>query len=161
MEIHLIWAQDNNGGIGKNNQLPWHIPEDLQNFKKITKNNTIIMGRKTWESLPKKPLPNRRNIILTSSKINNVECYNSIKTCLKMIQGEEKVFIVGGASIYKLFLSIAQYLHITFINLVDNEIDIFFPISINTINKKFNKTKTIILSQSATYTLWKIKTPGN
>ena len=66
MEIHLIWAQDKNGGIGKDGKLPWHISEDLINFKKITSNNTIIMGRKTWESLPKKPLPNRRNIVLSS-----------------------------------------------------------------------------------------------
>ena len=56
MEIHLIWAQDNNGGIGLNGKLPWHISEDLKNFKKITSNSTIIMGRKTWESLPIKPL---------------------------------------------------------------------------------------------------------
>ena len=52
MEIHLIWAQEHDGGIGKNGQLPWHIPEDLKNFKKITLNSTIVMGRKTWDSLP-------------------------------------------------------------------------------------------------------------
>ena len=60
MEIHLIWAQENNGGIGKNGQLPWHIPEDLKNFKKLTLNSTIVMGRKTWESLPFKPLPKKK-----------------------------------------------------------------------------------------------------
>ena len=157
MEIHLIWAQDNNGGIGKNNQLPWHISEDLQNFKKITQNSTIIMGRKTWESLPKKPLPNRRNIVLSSSKINNIECYDSIEKCLKKIQIKEKVFIVGGVSIYKSFINIAQYLHITFIDLLDNEIDTFFPSTMNTIDKEFNKIKTRILSPIATYTLWKNK----
>ena len=64
MEIHIIWAQEKNGGIGKNGKLPWNIPEDLQNFKKITLGSTILMGRKTWDSLPFKPLPDRRNIIL-------------------------------------------------------------------------------------------------
>ena len=83
MEVHLIWAQDKNGGIGKNNMLPWHISEDLINFKKITSNHTIIMGRRTWESLPKKPLPNRRNIVLSSKKIKNTETYSSINSCLK------------------------------------------------------------------------------
>ena len=67
MEIHLIWAQDLNGGIGKDGKLPWHISEDLKNFKKITSNHPVIMGRKTWDSLPIKPLPNRRNIILSNS----------------------------------------------------------------------------------------------
>ena len=77
MIIHLIWAQDNNGGIGLNGQLPWHISEDLKNFKKITSNSTIIMGRKTWDSLPKKPLPNRENIVMSSSNIPNAISFNS------------------------------------------------------------------------------------
>ena len=71
MEIHLIWAQDINSGIGKNGKLPWHISVDLKNFKKITLNSTVIMGRKTWESLPIKPFPNRENIVL-SSKIKRL-----------------------------------------------------------------------------------------
>ena len=66
MDIELIWAQDQQGGIGKNRKLPWHISEDLQNFKKITSGYPIVMGRKTWESLPFKPLPNRHNIVLSS-----------------------------------------------------------------------------------------------
>ena len=61
MEIHLIWAQDQNGGIGEEGQLPWHISEDLKKFKSLTMNSTIIMGRKTWDSLPTKPLPKRKN----------------------------------------------------------------------------------------------------
>ena len=65
MNIQLTWAQDKKGGIGKNGKLPWHISEDLKNFKKLTTGHTIIMGRKTWDSLPVKPLPNRKNIILS------------------------------------------------------------------------------------------------
>ena len=78
MEIHLIWAQDINGGIGKDGKLPWHLSEDLKNFKKITSGYPVIMGRKTWDSLPIKPLPNRRNIILSNSKFKNLEVYNNV-----------------------------------------------------------------------------------
>ena len=83
MDIELIWAQDQNGGIGKDGKLPWHISEDLQNFKKITSGSPIIMGRKTWESLPFKPLPNRRNIVLSSKQLDNIETYRSIDDCIK------------------------------------------------------------------------------
>ena len=62
MEFHLIWGQDKNGGIGNNNSLPWHISSDLKNFKKLTLNSPIIMGRRTWESLKIKPLPNQKTI---------------------------------------------------------------------------------------------------
>ena len=85
MEIHLIWAQENNGGIGKNGQLPWHIPEDLKNFKKLTLNSTIVMGRKTWESLPFKPLPKRRNIVFSSRIFEDVETYNNINQFMKKL----------------------------------------------------------------------------
>ena len=78
MKIHLIWAQDENGGIGKLGKLPWHLSEDLQNFKKITLNSVIIMGKNTWKSLTIKPLPKRRNIVLTSSKMDNVT-YGSLE----------------------------------------------------------------------------------
>ena len=82
IEIHLIWAQDSNGGIGKKGSLPWYIPEDLKNFKKLTQNSTIIMGRNTWESLPIKPLPKRRNIVISSHNITDIEHYNSINACI-------------------------------------------------------------------------------
>ena len=103
MEIHLIWAQDFKGGIGKNGQLPWHISEDLKNFKKITLDSTIIMGRKTWDSLPFKPLPKRRNIVLSSSDISNIEVYHNVENCIEILKKESisKIFIIGGASIYK------------------------------------------------------------
>ena len=68
MIIKLIWAQDSSGGIGINNKLPWHFSEDLQKFKSLTLNSTIVMGRKTWESLKIKPLPKRKNIVLSSKK---------------------------------------------------------------------------------------------
>ena len=82
MKIHLIWAQDKDGGIGKNGKLPWYIKEDLQNFKNITINQTIIMGRKTWDSLPLKPLPKRRNIVLSHFIQKGVETIHSFEECM-------------------------------------------------------------------------------
>ena len=156
MEIHLIWAQDLDGGIGKKGALPWHISEDLQNFKKVTLNTPIIMGRKTWDSLPFKPLPNRRNIVLSSSKIPDVEVYHSIADCFSSLEKESvsKIFIMGGASIYSLCFSYASHLHITFVNINSNDIDTFSPISMESIERLFVKTSDKKLSKDATYSLW-------
>ena len=90
MKIHLIWAQDQNGGIGKKRKLPWHIPADLKNFKKLTLNSTIIMGRKTWTTLPVNPLSNRRNIVISSNSIADVENYNSIEHCMETLYKQQK-----------------------------------------------------------------------
>ena len=83
MGIHLIWAQDKNGGIGKDGKLPWHISEDLKNFKSLTLHSTIIMGRKTWESLPIKPLPDRNNIVLSKTKKIGSITYKNFQECLE------------------------------------------------------------------------------
>ena len=157
MDIHLIWAQDENGGIGKNGKLPWHISEDLINFKSITSNNPIIMGRKTWDSLPFKPLPNRRNIVLSKTNQENAETYHSIEKCLDVLKTDnaEKVFIIGGRSIYKLFFQKATYLHITYINIIEPGIDEFFPIDIETIKNQFQKISEKALNDHATYTCWR------
>ena len=156
MEIHLIWAQDFNGGIGKNGQLPWHVSEDLKNFKKITLDSTIIMGRKTWESLPFKPLPNRRNIVLSNSKISDIEVYHSIDDCIKKLkqQSVSKIFIIGGSSLYEKFFIYATHLHITFINIVSKNLDTFFPIDLDTIKDSFKKKSEKKLSESAQYSYW-------
>tara|TARA_B100000029_G_C17482837_1_gene926156 strand:+ start:473 stop:955 length:483 start_codon:yes stop_codon:yes gene_type:complete len=160
MEIHFIWAQDNNGGIGKKGKLPWHVPEDLKNFKNLTKNNTIIMGRKTWESLPIRPLPHRRNIVLSRKNVKNVECYNSISNCLKEIKTEKDVFIIGGAKIYKQFFYYAKYLHITFIDSMDNDVDTYFPISMNIIRENYTEKKTKHIANNIKYSFWINKTPS-
>ena len=84
MDIHLIWAQDMNNAIGVDGNLPWYIPEDLKNFKKLTLNKPIVMGRKTWDSLKYKPLPRRRNLVLsTKHKIKDVETFNKIEILIK------------------------------------------------------------------------------
>ena len=154
MKIHLIWAQDEKGGIGKNGELPWHIIEDLKNFKLLTKNSTIIMGRKTWDSLPIKPLPERENIVLSKKKQKGVITYNSFENCLKKLKDINTIFIIGGRSIYKLFFNHADFLHITYISLEEPNINEFFPINKAMINSKFNKISEKKLSEIATYTYW-------
>ena len=156
MEIHIIWAQDFNGGIGKNGQLPWNISEDLKNFKKITLDSTIIMGRKTWMSLPFKPLPKRRNIVLSSSNIPNIEVYHNVENCIEILKKESisKIFIIGGSSIYKAFFAYATHLHITFINISSKNLDIFFPIELSVIKNSFKKKSEKKLSEFAKYSYW-------
>ena len=154
MIIKLIWAQDSSGGIGINNKLPWHFSEDLQKFKSLTLNSTIVMGRKTWESLKIKPLPKRKNIVLSSKKINDVECYKSIEELMNSLNNESSFFVIGGAQIYKIFYSLAHELHISFINTTTSNINVFFPISISEIEKGFNNVLSEKLSDNVLYTKW-------
>ena len=156
MEIHLIWAQDKNGGIGEQGKLPWHISEDLKNFKKITSNSNVIMGRKTWDSLPIKPLPNRRNFVLSRQKQSDVETFNSYQKCLEELkkQSIDKIFIIGGRSLYKLFFKNADYLHITNIHIEKSGINEFFPKPMHDIKTNFKQILEISLSEKATYTMW-------
>tara|TARA_B100001115_G_C15812860_1_gene403205 strand:+ start:720 stop:1199 length:480 start_codon:yes stop_codon:yes gene_type:complete len=159
MEIHLIWAQENNGGIGKNGQLPWYNPEDLKNFKKLTLNSTIVMGRKTWESLPFKPLPKRRNVVFSSRILEDVETYNNINQFMKKLDAEsiKKIFIIGGSSIYKVFYEFATHLHMTIVNDITDGIDTFFPINNIEIKNKFQKIDEIKLNEKSIYTYWEKK----
>ena len=152
----MIWSQDQNGGIGKNGKLPWHIPEDLKNFKKLTLHSTIIMGRKTWTSLPVKPLPERRNVVLSSNFIENVEYYNSIEQCIETFYKDnvKKIFIIGGVQIYQHFIHRSDELHITLIDSETKGIDTYFPVSIQTIKSEFNKVGEYALGKNVLYTHW-------
>lgn len=97
--FNLIAAIDFNGNIGYQGKIPWHIKEELQYFKKITDNNPIIMGRKTWDSLPKKPLPNRENLVISSKNKDSFSCLDStLDYCWNK---NETPFVIGGASIYE------------------------------------------------------------
>jgi len=154
MNIHLIWAQEKDGGIGINNNLPWHISEDLKNFKKLTLNTSIIMGRKTWESLPFKPLPKRRNVVLSSQLVNDVECYTSVKNCMNSLVDEIDVFVIGGAQIYKAFYKYAHHLHITIVDEKTTGIDTYFPIPLSEIEEAFTLTESKSLTDNAQYTYW-------
>ena len=156
MKIHLIWAQDQNGGIGKESKIPWDIPEDLKNFKKLTLNSTVVMGRKTWESLPVKPLPGRRNVVLSFNSIADVESYNSVEQCIKILYKDDikKIFVIGGAQIYRYFINRSDELHITLVDEDTDGIDTYFPLSIFTIKSKFNKVSEFALGKNALYTHW-------
>jgi dihydrofolate reductase len=124
--LSMIWAMGRNRELGLNNSLPWHIPEDLKHFKKITEGKTVIMGLRTFQSLGK-PLPGRRNIVLHFEPISieGCEVCTSIPEVLDKVKGED-AFIIGGASIYKQFLPKADRLYITFID-HEFQADTFFP----------------------------------
>ena len=127
--IHIIVAVGNRGEIGYQNQLLCHLPADLKHFKELTTGHTILMGRKTWDSLPKKPLPNRRNIVISRNKdlrMDGAEVFSSPEEALKNIEVGEEVFIIGGEQIYQLFVNKADIIHLTHI-LADFEADAFFP----------------------------------
>ncbi len=118
--ISLIWAQSKNNVIGKDNKLPWNIKEEMQHFINYTKGKTILMGRNTWESLSKKPLPNRKNILITSRELekgyNNLEVYNNLEEILKKYKTcEEELVIIGGSQIYKSALDYADKLVVSII----------------------------------------------
>ncbi len=120
--INIIVATSKNNQIGINNQLPWHISEDLKYFRKTTSGKTVLMGRKTFESIGR-PLPNRKNIVLTRDlnfTAEGVSVIHSLDEALEICKAEENIFIIGGGEIYTLFLPYADYLYIT---LVDKVID--------------------------------------
>ena len=127
--ISIIVAVSEDWGIGKDNELLWHISEDLKRFKKLTSGNAVIMGKKTWESLPRRPLPGRKNIVLTDdpneSIENSVTAY-SIDDALDKCGPAEEIFIIGGGSIYRQFMPIADRLFITHVHKKAPP-DIFFP----------------------------------
>ena len=156
MQIHLIWAQDENSGIGKKGKLPWHISEDLKNFKILTLGSTIIMGRKTWESLPLRPLPERRNIVLSSKALSDVESYYSVKECIKKLDSDdiEKIFVIGGSTVYQHFIHMANELHITMVDEMTEDIDTYFPVSMPIIQQKFEKIEERSLADNAIYSHW-------
>jgi dihydrofolate reductase len=127
--LSIIVAIAQNNAIGKNNDLLWHIPEDMKRFKKITSGHTVIMGKRTFESLPKRPLPNRRNIVITdipSEVINGCVMAYSIEEAIQLADAENENFIIGGGSVYRQFMPFCQKLYITQVK-KDFDADIFFP----------------------------------
>lgn len=131
--IAIIAAVAQNNAIGFNNQLLYWLPEDLKRFKALTTGHTIIMGRHTFESLPKGALPNRRNIVLSHRSTTNfpgAECYTSLSEALEHCSDEDIVYIIGGGSVYKEAINIADMLCLTVIDDVPLQADTYFP-SIN------------------------------
>jgi dihydrofolate reductase len=127
--ISIIVAVSEDWGIGKDNELLWHISEDLKRFKRLTLGNTVIMGKKTWESLPRKPLTGRKNIVLTDKPdevIENAVTAYSLNDALSKCEPGEEVFIIGGGSIYRQFMPLADRLFITHVHR-KAPADIYFP----------------------------------
>lgn len=131
--ISAIVAVDENYGIGYKNELLCHINEDLKNFKKLTTNNMVVMGKKTWDSLPKKPLPNRINVVVTNSvdTISLIDGVIYVKLdVLKRYLGDwedHNIFVIGGGQIYKELLPYCNYVHLTRIHKAFENVDTYFP----------------------------------
>jgi len=127
-KLSIIAAISENNAIGKDNQLLWHLPADLKHFKALTTGHTIIMGRKTFDSIGK-PLPNRRSIVVsrnTALKIEGVELAYTLEDALRLAGNEEEVFIIGGAEIYRQSLPFADKIYLTKIH-QHHDADAFFP----------------------------------
>jgi dihydrofolate reductase len=128
--ISLIAAIGRNNELGKGNTLLWKLPADMEHFKKITLLHTVLMGRKTFESIGK-PLPNRKNIVITRDanyKKGGVEIAHSLSDALDKIgNNEEEIFIIGGGELYAQTMPIADKLYITHVDAKDEEADVFFP----------------------------------
>lgn len=158
-KVVLIVAIAENLAIGMNNKLLCNIPKDLQRFKNLTTNNSVIMGRKTWESLPPKfrPLPNRKNIILTKCKHNanfanlisqnnpNIAIYNNLEMAIQsekaLLTQQQKIFIIGGANVYQQALqaNLIDCLEITHIKKSFDNADAFLELSKNELQKTWKK----------------------
>jgi dihydrofolate reductase len=126
--LSIVVAISENNAIGKNNQLLWHLPADLKHFKEITSGHPIIMGRKTYDSIGR-PLPNRRNIVITRKtdlNIPNVEVVNSLQEAIALCEKENEVFVIGGAEIYKHALALTNRIYLTVVH-QNYEADAFFP----------------------------------
>lgn len=128
--LSLIAAIAEDGAIGKQQALLCHLPNDLKRFKAITSGHTVIMGRRTFESLPNGALPNRNNIVVTHNKNaigENVHIATSIEEALSIEQPDKEQFVIGGATLYEQTINLTDRLYITFIHHKFPEADTFFP----------------------------------
>lgn len=130
MTLSIICALTQNSAIGNKGGLLYYLPADLKHFKNLTTGHTIVMGRKTFESLPKGALPNRRNVVITRQTdyaAPNIEVFHSFDEALQACATDEEVFIIGGESIYEAALPKADRLYLTHIEATPDEADTFFP----------------------------------
>ena len=128
MEIYIIAAIAKHRVIGCQNRLPWHLPADLKHFKELTLGQTVVMGRKTYESIGR-PLPKRENIVITQQadyEALGCKVFSSLVQVVKEYSEKEKLFIIGGAALYEQALPLASYLLLTFID-AEVDGDTFFP----------------------------------
>ena len=132
MTVGLIWAQTNSGVIGRKGAIPWHLPEDMAHFKELTMGHTVVMGRRTWESLPAKvrPLPGRRNIVITRQADYVAEGAEVVTSLDDALTADDYVWVIGGAEIYPLALPHAGVCEVTEIDLDEppEDDDAFAPL---------------------------------
>ena len=131
MRVNLIYARARNGVIGANGVMPWHLPEDLAHFKRQTLGAPVVMGRKTWDSIPERfrPLPSRRNVVITRQadwSAEGAEVANSLEAALALLETHDEVWVMGGAQIYAQAQSLAQRAVVTEID-AEFEGDAFAP----------------------------------
>jgi len=139
MKLIIIAAIARNRVIGKNGKLPWHIPEDTARFKQLTIGHTVIMGRKTFDSLDN-PLPHRTNIVITSRVINGVKSYPSLNFALQALKNEKEVFVIGGGRVYTDALKLTDELRLTLLDR-DFDGDTYFPPYQEILKKNFQLIK--------------------
>lgn len=143
LKVSIIAAVADNFAIGKNNTLPWHLPADLKHFKNITTGHAVVMGKRTFESLPNGPLPNRKNIVLTNIVEGNYDKYyeaTSLRDAVELCENEENLFVIGGASLFKQAM-VFPGINTMYLTWVHAEIDgdVHFP--------KFNQKEWIEVSR--------------
>ncbi len=115
MSVGLIWAQSTSGVIGRDGGIPWHVPEDLARFKELTLGHTVVMGRRTWESLPPKfrPLPGRRNVVISRNPHYQAQGAEVVDSITAALADADQTWVIGGAEIYHLALPLAGCCEVT------------------------------------------------
>lgn len=130
MKLAIVVAVAHQGAIGRGNTLLWHLPADLKRFKALTTGHTILMGRKTFDSLPKGALPQRRNVVISrqTASLPGAEVYPSIEQALEILQPlDEEVYIIGGGEIYRQLLPRVDKIYLTRVDATFPDADVFFP----------------------------------
>lgn len=149
--ISIIVAIAQNNAIGKDNDLIWHISDDLKRFKALTSGHTVIMGRNTWNSLPRRPLPKRRNIVLTHDVTfaeEGAEVAHSLQQVLDMVRDEEEAFIMGGAAVYRQFLPFVNHIYVTWV-WQDFDADVYFPVIDMSVFAKVSESEVFVDAESS------------
>ena len=150
--LSIIVAQAENRAIGLNGDMPWHLSGDLKRFKALTMGHSVVMGRRTWESLPKRPLVGRRNIVFSQSEDfapEGAEVVRSVNDLFDLLRNcDDEVFIIGGGRIYNMLMPFVKRLYITWVHKEFPEADTFFPmIDLSEFNK-INETERMVDEKS-------------
>lgn len=129
MKLAIIVAVSDDGAIGHEGQLLWHLSEDLKRFRRLTTGHSIIMGRKTFDSLPNGALPNRRNIVVSrmTRVLSGAEVYSNLEDALRAVETDDLVYVIGGGEIYKSLLPLASEMHLTVVHHLYPKADTHFP----------------------------------